>query len=190
MYQQEFEDAELDLLKVMLTLRSRDGGHRTVEEAMIEKFGWTKDDFKKYLLDTTSHIAVADVKPKAGDFRLQLGPTIKRGGETFDTVKTGMFSKFEGSGFAIYVLDADGAMYADRHKVSLFHHSSFLGGGDVTGAGELRVEGGTLATSRTRAATTSRASRRWPPRCWRCGPRRSTSWARSSPSSTPATSRA
>ena len=126
----------------MLGLHKHVDGGKTIQEAMKLCFGWTKDDFERYIGDTSSHIAVADAKPKADDFRLQLGSTIKRGGVTFDTSE--MFSKFKGSGFAIYVMDGSGAIYADRHKVSLFHHSSFLGGGSVSGAGEMRVEGGKL----------------------------------------------
>ena len=155
-YEREFEDSESDLLGLMIALewRIKNKGE-TVREAMSNAYGWTKDDFDRYLLDPRRRISVADATrvgdadaaegraaPKPEDFRLQLGPEIKRGGETFDS--SGMFSKFAGAGFAIFVMDGNGAFYADRHRVSLFHHSSFLGGGAVSGAGEMSVVAGKL----------------------------------------------
>jgi len=76
------------------------------------------------------------------EFQLNVGGSITQGGEPFDTSK--MYSKFMGDGFGIYVMGKDGTFYATSHKIGLFHHSSFLGGGDVAGAGEMKVVGGTL----------------------------------------------
>ncbi|MCC6386708.1 MAG: hypothetical protein IT302_04925 [Dehalococcoidia bacterium] len=76
------------------------------------------------------------------EFKLEVGGSITQGGEPFDTSK--MYSKFMGDGFGIYVMAKDGTFYATSHKIGLFHHSSFLGGGDVAGAGEMKVVGGTL----------------------------------------------
>jgi hypothetical protein len=46
---------------------------------------------------------------------------------------------------AIFVMDEDGNIYAStEHSVGQFHHSSFLAGGDVAGAGELKVSNGEL----------------------------------------------
>lgn len=46
---------------------------------------------------------------------------------------------------AIFVMDHDGNIYASKsHVVGEFHHSSFLAGGDVAGAGELKVSNGIL----------------------------------------------
>ena len=75
-------------------------------------------------------------------YQVDGGGSITQGGEPFDTSK--MYSKFMGDGFGIYVMGKDGTFYATSHKIGLFHHSSFLGGGDVAGAGEMKVVGGTL----------------------------------------------
>jgi hypothetical protein len=62
--------------------------------------------------------------------------------EPYDT--SSMDSNYMGRGFAIYVMDSAGRLYASQHKVGLFHHSSFLAGADVAGAGEMNVVGGVL----------------------------------------------
>lgn len=49
-----------------------------------------------------------------------------------------------GQGFAIFVMSADGDIYAASHQVDRFHHSSFLAGGATAGAGEIKVESGEL----------------------------------------------
>lgn len=51
---------------------------------------------------------------------------------------------FSGQGWAIYVIDFDGEFYSESHKVNEFHHSSFLSGAPVQGAGELAVDRGRL----------------------------------------------
>ena len=76
------------------------------------------------------------------EFELEIGGSLKQGGEAYDTSK--MYSKFMGDGFGIFVMSADGRFYSTSHKIGLFHHSSFLAGGAVAGAGEMKVEGGTL----------------------------------------------
>ncbi|MGH2632251.1 MAG: hypothetical protein ACRDG3_02470, partial [Tepidiformaceae bacterium] len=65
-----------------------------------------------------------------------------QGGQPYDT--SAMYSKFKGDGFAIYVMSQDGRFYSTSHKIGLFHHSSFLAGGAVAGAGEMKVVGGTI----------------------------------------------
>jgi hypothetical protein len=50
-----------------------------------------------------------------------------------------------GGGRAIFVMDRYGNLYAEKeHVVGEFHHSSFLRGGQVTGAGDIEVENGVL----------------------------------------------
>lgn len=57
-------------------------------------------------------------------------------GEVFDTSnKATAFSK----GSAIFVIDSSGEIYTGIHKLGAFHHSSFLGGGAVMGAGEIQT---------------------------------------------------
>lgn len=50
-----------------------------------------------------------------------------------------------GAGRAIFVMDKDGNIFASNYQaIGEMHHSSFLGGQPVAGAGELAVENGTL----------------------------------------------
>ena len=76
------------------------------------------------------------------EFELKVGGSVTQGGQPYDT--SAMYSKFKGDGFAIYVMSQDGRFYSTSHKIGLFHHSSFLGGGAVAGAGEMKVVGGTI----------------------------------------------
>ena len=77
-------------------------------------------------------------------YRLQLGTPMVRGAETkpFDTAS--MTTNRAGAGWAIFVMTSQGQVYAGSHKVGIFHHSSFLGGGQTAGAGEIKVAGGKL----------------------------------------------
>ncbi|MQA81013.1 MAG: hypothetical protein GEV10_21440 [Streptosporangiales bacterium] len=65
-------------------------------------------------------------------------------GKLFDTSQgTSVWAR--GDTRAIFVMDRHGNIYASNdHAVGRFHHSSFLGGRPVAGAGELRVEEGVL----------------------------------------------
>src|SRR6185437_14900388 len=76
------------------------------------------------------------------EFELKVGGSVTQGGQPYDT--SAMYSKFKGDGFAIYVMGQDGRFYSTSHKIGLFHHSSFMGGGAVAGAGEIKVTGGTV----------------------------------------------
>jgi hypothetical protein len=63
-------------------------------------------------------------------------------GSLFDTTGGGTVRS---SGRAIFVMDGNGNLYATMdQQVGHIHHSSLLGGADVAGAGEIRVEGGRL----------------------------------------------
>jgi hypothetical protein len=55
-----------------------------------------------------------------------------------------MTTAHSGDGFGIWVCSPNGAFYTYSHNVCVFHHSSFLGGGRVIGAGEWVVRGGKL----------------------------------------------
>lgn len=65
-------------------------------------------------------------------------------GKPFDTSSSvSAWSPDEGR--AIFVMDRDGNLYASKvQRVGRIHHSSLLAGDSVVGAGELRVEDGTL----------------------------------------------
>jgi len=50
-----------------------------------------------------------------------------------------------GAGRAIFVMDSQGNLYlSTQHKIAEFHHSSFLAGRPVAGAGEMVVENGRI----------------------------------------------
>jgi len=105
--------------------------------------GWDASDVAKYLDDEGKLIRTKvtyEDESTREQFKVTGGSTLMQNGEPFDTGN--MFSKFMGSGFAIYVMDADGTLYANQHRVGLFHHSSFLSGADIAAAGEIKVTGG------------------------------------------------
>ena len=85
-----------------------------------------------------TYIATADARKESTERRRRA----HAGGKSYDT--SHMYSKFKGDGFGIYVMGRDGKFYSNSHKIGLFHHSSFLSGGDVAGAGEMKVTGGNL----------------------------------------------
>ncbi len=83
--------------------------------------------------------------------RQQFKLTVKDGkiydaqGKLFDT-QNGKTACFGGNaGKAIFVMDHDGNMYASNyHAPGKFHHSSFLAGQPVAGAGEIAVHNGEI----------------------------------------------
>ena len=60
----------------------------------------------------------------------------------FDTM--GMVTANMGLGFCIYVMSGNGNIHVSKHSVGDRHHSSLLAGGNVAGAGEMKVILGTL----------------------------------------------
>jgi hypothetical protein len=113
---------------------------------MIQSFGWEQSDVDKYVTNKEKSVVSYLDADQAKTFELHDGAPMTQGPddhhEIFDT--SNMFSKHSGQGFAVYVMDPSGKMYANQHKVGLFHHSSFLAGGDVAGAGEIKVENGAV----------------------------------------------
>ncbi len=55
-----------------------------------------------------------------------------------------MKSYWSGAGSAIFVMDGEGTFYAAEQVMKVVHHSSFLSGAPVFGAGEMMVEDGVL----------------------------------------------
>ena len=47
---------------------------------------------------------------------------------------------FSGKGWAIFVIDPKRQFYAGTHEIGRFHHSSFLGGSAILGAGEMQTD--------------------------------------------------
>ena len=73
----------------------------------------------------------------------QDGRLLDADGVPFDT--SAAATVHTGGGRAIYVMDGEGNIYASTYqRIGDFHHSSFLGGKDVAGAGELVVRDGRL----------------------------------------------
>lgn len=63
---------------------------------------------------------------------------LTRNGQIFDTKNEE--TAFSGEGTAIFVISPDGKMYAGSHEEGEFHHSSFLAGGAIKAAGEMRTD--------------------------------------------------
>lgn len=64
-------------------------------------------------------------------------------GTPFDTMRA--TTAHSGGGRAMFVMDRNGNLYARNHQeVGVWHHSSFLRGDDVAGAGELQVSDGVI----------------------------------------------
>jgi hypothetical protein len=120
-----------------------------VREGLKRVWGWSDEEIRKYY-DASSHRAKdtkVDYITSEQDlkkFVVRAGASLQYGDppQPFDT--SGMLSKASGPGFAIFVMDAQGNIYAGQHRVGLFHHSSFLAGRAVAAAGEMKVSGGTL----------------------------------------------
>jgi hypothetical protein len=55
-----------------------------------------------------------------------------------------MQTHFTGSGWGIFVWAPDGRLFIHSHEAGVHHHSSFLAGGAVLGAGEIVVQEGTV----------------------------------------------
>jgi len=65
--------------------------------------------------------------------------------ELFDTSSADTFWGGDGGSRAIFVMDRDGNLYASNYQApGDFHHSSMLAGGEVCGAGEIRVDNGRI----------------------------------------------
>jgi hypothetical protein len=161
-YQDEFTSVNFSLLGVLRKLREQlEKGQlppniTSVEDALMQGYGWTKNDCKKYRkylnlktpdrpLKANQIPVVKSVGPEERrHYELHLGSTITRGTSKnpYDTSKER--SQFLGDGYAIYVMDRQGTFYAGNQKVGLFHHSSLVGGAAVAGAGELKIEKGKL----------------------------------------------
>jgi hypothetical protein len=120
-----------------------------VRDGLKRVWGWSEDDIKKYFDFGTNRAKQSKVtyihnEADLKKYVVHSGSTLTYGDppQPFDTGP--MTSKASGPGFAIFVMDADGNIYAGQHRVGLFHHSSFLAGRDVAAAGELKVAAGKL----------------------------------------------
>jgi hypothetical protein len=120
-----------------------------VREGLKKVWGWSDEDIKKYYdFDANrgkqTKVDYITSEKDLKKFVVQAGPSLTYGADakSFDT--TNMVSKASGPGFAIFVMDGQGNIYAGQHRVGLFHHSSFLAGRAVAAAGEMQVIDGAL----------------------------------------------
>ncbi len=146
-YRDEFYKGTTDVWKFLSSAEdaTRQGTSSSVDEWMMKFAGWSKADCDKYLgKDAPTPMVTSLSTAGRATYEIKGGGSMTQGDskEPFDTSE--MFSKVKGSGFGIYVMDGRRRIYAGHHKVGIFHHSSFLAGGDVAGAGELKVVGGVL----------------------------------------------
>lgn len=63
---------------------------------------------------------------------------LTKGGDPYSTKQEN--AAFSGPGSAIFVMSPGGKLYAGSHKIGQFHHSSFLSGGPVKSAGEIKTD--------------------------------------------------
>ena len=144
-----FNDMKLHGL-LPATATTRDVGKRDLIHGAKTLWGWSDRDVKRFY-----RVLLGKAQPERWKvkylhdpaererYAVRPGPVwLDADGQPFDT--TNMVSKASGPGFAIFVMDLDGRVYAGAHRVGLFHHSSFLAGGEVAAAGELQVRNGTL----------------------------------------------
>src|SRR5215218_5624405 len=120
-----------------------------VKMGLKRVWGWTDEDIAKYFdfgTNRAKQSKVTFIRDEADlkKFVVHAGASMTYGDppQPFDTGP--MVSKASGPGFAIFVMDGAGNIYAGQHRVGLFHHSSFLAGRDVTAAGEQKVSAGKL----------------------------------------------
>jgi hypothetical protein len=74
-------------------------------------------------------------------YRIQLDAAgIATGSDGAPISTRGMETAHSGAGWAVFVVDPNGALYARAHEVGYFHHSTFLAGRPVAAAGELLID--------------------------------------------------
>jgi hypothetical protein len=99
------------------------------------------EEFKVKHLTTAEERAKYKLEYEGSKDKIQQGPPPWTGAG-FDTAQ--MSTNFAGKGFAIFTMSPDGDIYAATHRVSQFHHSSFLAESAAAGAGELKADQGQL----------------------------------------------
>jgi hypothetical protein len=131
-----------------------EGKLESVAQGMQLAMGWSEDDCNKYLSkvdlagkpdsDPEKPLVKKVTKKDLPRYEVHGGSQMTRGDSSVPFDTSAMFSKYLRTGYAIFVMDKMGKIYSAEHKVGLFHHSSFLGGGKVAGAGEMKVKSGKL----------------------------------------------
>jgi hypothetical protein len=103
--------------------------------------------FKGFKTAIVNNFVVAGVRyltaRERSDFRVFIkGGLLYRGNKLMDSRDNS--TVVSGKGWAIFVTNPSGQLYAGSHSAGQFHHSSFLAGRPVMSAGELKVENGVI----------------------------------------------
>lgn len=129
------DDATLPPDEVPPARTAEDGPAMPTKEMDPEYVKWDKEHGVEYL---------SKAQLEAHRLVVHDGKLYKSNGQLFDTA-AGKSHWGAGESRAIFVMDKHGNLYAsNHHAVGQFHHSSFLGGKPVAGAGELMVTNGKL----------------------------------------------
>jgi hypothetical protein len=120
---------------------------KTDPEAITVKAKNTDEERAKYKIKLGTQIIVPEHRKKKKGPKTQDGdgPETEPAKDVPLDTKDMMTNK-SGAGFGIFVMDNTGQIYVGSHKVGLFHHSSFLAGGDVAAAGELKASNGKIVS--------------------------------------------
>lgn len=150
-YSQEFVAGSTDLWRFAARLDRmvQDQPDLDRQSAFMRLTGWSEADVAGWLDRLPRSAGGPGELPKVteldevgrGAYELRGYPFAQGDGtEPYDTGEA--YSNHSGKGWAIFVMDDEGRIYAGSHKVGRFHHSSFLAGADVAAAGELKVADG------------------------------------------------
>jgi len=110
-------------------------------EVWLEKSFVPKHQNDKDLAQRVTYLAPEERE----EYGVDIVGGVFRWAESGDLVHTGgMTTHFSGAGHAIWVCSAERRFYCADHVAGSFHHSSFLGGVPVMGAGEWAIDRGRL----------------------------------------------
>jgi hypothetical protein len=111
--------------------------------------GGANDSFWEYIRTSAPYNALM-VKYYGGTAKAEKRRVVFKAGQLvrasddspFDTQQ--LITAASGQGWGIFVVSMEGAMYAHKHEVGVYHHSTFLSGSAVMAAGELCCERGVV----------------------------------------------
>lgn len=108
--------------------------------------------FKQYLIDSSDTKAESIIYPLDNRSKTVECVTIKNGQlfeKDSDTLINTTQYRGKQNGYAAYVIDLEGNLYINPHKVGQYHHSSFIGGKKVLCAGMIKVIDGKIRNINT-----------------------------------------
>jgi len=110
-----------------------------------DRLGWTQEEFERYYVNKEQHRVKYMGQKARRAYRVRIDNGVLRDGVTGEPADTrAMSSKFAGPGYGIFVLSPLGRLYVGQAKMGAIHHSSFLAGRDIAGAGEMKIVDGEL----------------------------------------------